>query len=113
MTYRVSENSRRILAFNVARAEQSLRAAGAYEVVSLPLMSDFGWHLLGTARMGAKPESSVVDPWGRAHDVPNLYIVDGSTFVTGGSANPTSTISALALRATDHLIEERHRLRVA
>lgn len=113
VTYRVSENSRRILAFNVTHAEQSLRAAGAYEVVSLPLMSDFGWHLLGTARMGAKPGSSVVDPWGRANDVPNLYIVDGSTFVTGGSANPTSTISALALRATDHLIEERHRLRVA
>ncbi len=113
VTYRVSENSRRILAFNVSRAERSLRTAGAHEVVSVPLMPEFGWHLLGTARMGTDPASSVVNKWGQAHDVPNLYIVDGSTFVTGGSANPTSTICALALRSSEHLIEQRRNLRVA
>ncbi len=113
VTYRVSENSRRILEFNVAFAEQSLRTAGASEVVSQPLMPEFGWHLIGTARMGSDPETSVVDQWGQAHDVPNLYVVDGSTFVTGGSANPTSTICALALRAAEHLVEERHNVRAA
>ncbi len=41
-------------------------------------------HLLGTARMGSDPAASVVDPFGRAHDVPNLFIVDGSVMVTGG-----------------------------
>jgi choline dehydrogenase-like flavoprotein len=107
LMYRVSENARRILAFSAARAEESLSAAGAYETLSLPLMPDFGWHLLGTARMGTDPTASVVDPWGRTHDVPNLYVFDGSTFVTGGSVNPTSTICALALRATERLIEER------
>ncbi len=113
VTYRVSENSHRILAFNVSRAEESLRVAGAYDTVSLPLMQEFGWHLLGTARMGTDPATSVVDPWGRTHDVPNLYIFDGSTFVTGGSVNPTSTICALALRATEHLIGERRNMPVA
>jgi choline dehydrogenase-like flavoprotein len=112
VTYHVSENSRRILSFNAARAEESLRAAGAYDVVPLPLMSEFGWHLLGTARMGTDPASSVVDPWGQTHDVPNLWIVDGSTFVTGGGVNPTSTICALALRAAEHLINKRRELQI-
>ena len=58
---------------------------------------------MGTARMGTDPATSVVDPWGIAHDVANLGIVDGSVFVTAGAANPTSTICALALRAADHL----------
>ena len=48
--------------------------------------------------MGADPQRSVVDSLGRSHDVPNLYIADGSIFVTSGAANPTCTISALALR---------------
>ena len=48
--------------------------------------------------MGADPATSVVDSFGRAHDVPNLFVADGSLMVTGGSANPTCTITALALR---------------
>jgi hypothetical protein len=48
-----------------------------------------------------------VDGWGVAHDVPNLVVVDGSVFVTAGAANPTSTITALALRAAEHLVEHR------
>jgi choline dehydrogenase-like flavoprotein len=55
--------------------------------------------------MGEDPDTSVVDPFGRAHDVPNLFIVDGSVFVTAGAANPTSTIAALALRAAEHMLE--------
>ena len=48
------------------------------------------------------------DPWGRTHDVPNLFVVDGSLFVTAGGVNPTSTICALALRTAEHIA--RHRL---
>ena len=66
-----------------------------------------GWHLLGTARMGDDPEASVLDRWNRAHDVPNLYVVDGSCFVTSSGVNPTSTIVALALRAADHMVATR------
>ena len=61
------------------------------------------WHLLGTARMGDDPAGSVVDRWHRAWEVPNLYICDGSSLPTGGVVNPTPTISALALRAAEHI----------
>ena len=63
--------------------------------------------MLGTTRMGDDPERSVVDRWCRSHDVANLYVIDGGVFVTGGSANPTATIMANALRVTDHMIETR------
>lgn len=105
--YRVSENSRRLLDFHIARAEESLLAAGAYRTESESLMRYSGWHLLGTTRMGNDPESSVVDPFGRAHDVRNLFIVDGGTFVTSGGVNPTSTIVALALRTADYIVDHR------
>src|SRR5438874_690091 len=73
LIYRMSENSRRLLQFHLARAKESLEAAGAYEVVVAPLIRETGWHLLGTAKMGVDPANSVVDAWGRAHDCPNLY----------------------------------------
>jgi choline dehydrogenase-like flavoprotein len=52
--------------------------------------------------MGNDPNTSVVDRHHRAHDVPNLIIVDGSSFVTSGRGQPTMTIQALAFRAADH-----------
>ena len=66
-------------------------------------MLNAGWHLLGTARMGTDPERSVVNEWGRSHDVKNLFIVDGSIWVTSGGVNPTSTIQALALYIADSI----------
>ncbi len=48
-----------------------------------------------------------MDRWNRTHDVPNLYVADGSSFVTSGGVNPTSSICALALRAADHMVETR------
>jgi choline dehydrogenase-like flavoprotein len=53
--------------------------------------------------MGHDPKTSIVDQWGRAHDVPNLFIVDGSVFPTSGAMNPTATISAIALRSAEHI----------
>ena len=58
---------------------------------------------MGTARMGTDPARSVVNGWGRSHDVKNLFIVDGSIFVTSGGVNPTSTIQALALYIADQM----------
>lgn len=63
-------------------------------------------HNLGTARMSDRPEDGVVDRWGRAHDVPNLYVSDGSVFTTGAAENPTLTIVALAMRQADHIARE-------
>ena len=58
---------------------------------------------MGTARMGTDPARSVVNEWGRSHDVKNLFIVDGSIFVTSAGVNPTRTIQALALYVADSI----------
>jgi choline dehydrogenase-like flavoprotein len=59
--------------------------------------------------MGDDPKSSVVDGWNRSHDVPNLFIVDGSSLVTSGRQQPTATIQALAYRAAEHMSEAARR----
>jgi hypothetical protein len=58
---------------------------------------------MGTARMGTDPARSVVNEWGRSHDVKNLFIVDGSIFVTAAGVNLTRTIQALALYVADSI----------
>ena len=60
-------------------------------------------HNLGTNRMSAKPRDGVVDKCGKAHDMPNLFISDGSQFTTGAACNPTLTIVALAIRQAEHM----------
>jgi choline dehydrogenase-like flavoprotein len=107
LIYRMSENSKRLLQFHLSRAKESLEAAGASEVVIAPLIRETGWHILGTCKMGTDPATSVVDAWGRCHDVPNLLIYDGSIWPTSSGMNPTATIAALALRCADHLVRER------
>lgn len=62
-------------------------------------------HNLGTCRMSADPQRGVVDRWGRAHDVPNLFISDGSVFTTSAAANPTLTIVALAMRQAEYITD--------
>ncbi len=101
--YRLSENSERMLAHAVERGKEALSAAGAVETDALAPLAPAGWHLMGTARMGTDPERSVVDAHGRSHDVKNLFIIDGSVFVTSGGVNPTNTIQALALYVAEHI----------
>ena len=113
IVYRNSENTRRLLDFHVARAREAMQASGASQISSTSLMRDCGWHLMGTARMGNNPERSVVDQWGRSHDVPNLYVMDGSVFVTSSASNPTATITAVALRAVKHMIANRRDQEIA
>ena len=84
----MSDNSRRMLDFHIERAKESMDAAGAYKIEVDRLMRYSGWHLLGTARMGDDPKTSVLDRWNRTHDVPNLYVVDGSCFVTSSRRQP-------------------------
>ena len=101
--YRLSENSRKMIDFAVARSKEVLEAAGARQTFVPNTLPMAGFHLMGTCRMGDHPYGSVVDRWGRSHDVPNLYIVDGSLFVTSGGVNPTPTLQALALRTAAHI----------
>jgi choline dehydrogenase-like flavoprotein len=112
VVYKISENSRKLLDFHIEKASESMIEAGAHKVETDSLMRYSGWHLLGTARMGDDPGSSVVDRWGRSHDIPNLYVVDGSVFVTSSGTNPTSTIAALAMRTAEHMVEDRYNQKV-
>lgn len=63
-------------------------------------------HELGTCRMGSDPKKSVLNRWNQSHDIKNLFVVDGSSFVTGGSQNPTMTILALSMRASEYLADQ-------
>jgi choline dehydrogenase-like flavoprotein len=105
--YRMSDNSHRLLSFHLAKAQESLEAAGAYETVVAPLIRETGWHLLGTAKMGDDPETSVVDRFGRAHDCPNLFLFDGSIWPTSSGMNPTATIAAMSLWCSEQLVRQR------
>jgi choline dehydrogenase-like flavoprotein len=84
------------------KAKEIFEAAGAEEILEVPPFPDT--HLLGTCRMGDDPATSVVDRYGRAHDVDNLFIADGSVFPTSTAENPSLTISALAIRQAHHMM---------
>ena len=101
-----AENTRKMLAHGAAAARQVLEAAGAIEVRDTRTRRQLR-ALMGTARMGSDPTTSVVNAWNQAHEVPNLFVVDGSSFTTSAAVNPTSTIGALALRAADGIWERR------
>ena len=106
ITYRLGDNSRKMLKHGEERAKEVLMAAGAKKVLTKgddDVWWRAGWHQMGTCRMGNDPKKSIVNSWGRSHDVKNLFIVDGSIFVTAGAVNPTSTIQALSLYIGDSI----------
>jgi choline dehydrogenase-like flavoprotein len=106
VSYTLGDNTRAMLAHGTARATELLLAAGARTILNKggpEVWRRAGWHQMGTCRMGENPDTSVVNEWGRCHDVKNLFIVDGSIFVTAGAVNPTSTIQALALYIGDRI----------
>ena len=94
VTFSFGENDRAIAAAGTELATQALEAAGATRI----LASEGTPHLLGSCRMGDDPATSVVRPDCRSHDVPNLWICDGSVLPTGGAVSPSLTIEALATR---------------
>ncbi len=96
----------------MARQIEILEAAGALKTWSQPydVASNMpSRHLMGTCRMGNDPGTSVVDAYSRTHDVPNLFLVDGSNFVTSARQQPTATIQALAYRAAEYAIRAAKR----
>ncbi|MDR7543854.1 MAG: GMC family oxidoreductase [Armatimonadota bacterium] len=99
------ENDRAMLAAMSRVLEEILRATGATEIWDAEYTPGGSTHYLGTCRMGVDARTSVVDPWCRTHDVPNLFIADGSVFVTGGGVNPALTIMALAMRTAAGIVE--------
>ena len=102
--YRMGSNTEKILQYGMNRCRDVMDAAGVTRIASAGHVAPAPGHYLGTARMGADPGRSVVDKWCRAHDVRNLFIIDGSVFTTScGGLVPTSTIQALALRTADYV----------
>jgi choline dehydrogenase-like flavoprotein len=105
LTYEDHPDDRKAQRWFQERTRELMEAAGASRIWDQPIApSDGSVHLLGTARMGNDPRESVVDRHHRAHDVPNLFICDGSSFVTSGRGQPTMTIQALAFRAAEHIV---------
>ena len=100
VTFSMKENDKKIAKAGVAKTTEIMFAAGAEEVVQEARYA----HLVGGARMGMDPTTSVTDSFGRTHDIPNLFICDGSILPTQGSANPGLTIQSLAARTADFLI---------
>ncbi|HKK46831.1 MAG TPA: GMC family oxidoreductase [Balneolaceae bacterium] len=104
VTYDFHPDDIKTMKFFANRSLELLDAAGAVEKY---VLSDSGYngsvHLQGTCRMGDDPSSSVVDRYHRTHDVRNLFLVDGSSFVSTGRGQPTLTIQALAFRAGEYL----------
>ena len=83
------------------RGSAVYEAAGAKEIYRTPPYPST--HNLGTCRMSEKPGDGVCNGFGRSHDVPNLFISDGSQFTTGAAENPTLTIVSLAIRQAEHI----------
>jgi choline dehydrogenase-like flavoprotein len=106
VTFNLHDNDKKLIEAGKQKTMEVMCAAGATEVVSEARYA----HLVGGCRMGANPETSVVDKFGRTHDIPNLFVCDGSIFPTQGSANPGLTVQALAARTADYLITQGDRI---
>jgi len=85
-------------------AEALYESVGAVRTIRTPPYP--ATHNLGTARMSERPEDGVVNAFGQAHAVPNLFVSDASQFTTGAAANPTLTIVALAIRQAEYIAEQ-------
>jgi len=94
--------------FYIPIMKKMLTAAGAAVSLAVPATTDSGglptgFHIMGGMMMGADPATSVTDSYGRVHGLDNVYVADGSVFVSSGAQNPSNTIMAVALRNMRHL----------
>lgn len=118
VAYKLDPNDRRQIEYGIDRVRELAGALDAFDFRANRFLDDAGeysppaWHLLGTCRLGADPETSVVNQWQQSWEVPNLYLMDGSVLPTGGAVNPTSTIGALAMRASANLRDNFGQARV-
>jgi choline dehydrogenase-like flavoprotein len=103
------ENERKLIPAMADTAAQMMEAAGAKNIYPFKVenrIPGFGIHEMGTARMGNDPKTSYLNQYTQSHDISNLFVMDASSFVSGGCQNPTLTIMAIAVRSCDYLMEE-------
>ena len=107
----LGDNEVRMREGMVADAAEMLEAAGAKDINAYDGKYHFGEgiHEMGTARMSATPETGCVDEWNRVHEIPNLYVTDGSFMTSAGCQNPSLTYMAFTARAVDHAVEAVNR----
>jgi choline dehydrogenase-like flavoprotein len=105
------DNERAMARDMVEQAVAMLEAAGAEEITTRTELPPPGFaiHEVGTARMGLDPKVSVLNPFLQTHDVKNLFVMDGSCYLSIGCVNPTLTMMSLTVRACEHLIGEAKR----
>ena len=105
------ENEKKMGPHIAADAAEMLEAAGAVDVHTDASMDPFGHaiHEVGVARMGSDPKKSVLNKYCQAHDVKNLFVMDGSSFVSSGCQNPTLTMMAIVCHSCDYLVRSLNR----
>ena len=103
INYSLSNNTKNMMKHGLNNAKKILINAGAKISFGYGPVRNTGWHIMGTAKMGNKPNKSVVNKFGQCHDINNVFIVDSSIFVTSGGVNCMSTIQALSLYITNNL----------
>jgi len=97
------------MAKDAANTQEELYKAAGFEILAKSdkiYAPGYSIHELGTCRMGDDPKKSVLNKYSQSHDIKNLFVVDGSAFVTGGWQNPTMTILSLSMRASEYLAEQ-------
>lgn len=106
---RYTDNEFNMAKDSIAVLEELAKESGLEVLARRPEMYPPGYsiHELGTCRMGDDPKTSVLNKWNQSHDVKNLFVVDGSAFTTAGYQNPTLTILAMSMRASEHIAEQR------
>jgi len=103
-----SDNELKLFEDGRQQAAEMLEAAGARNVqlTGAPSTPGFCIHEVGTARLGADPKSSVLNPFNQAHEVKNLFVTDGACWVSIACQNPTLTMMAITARACDYIVEQ-------
>ncbi len=116
LTYQRHPHDQAVIDRYSPKLRRIAEAAGASSVMDVDMARQFGVpetkHLMGTARMGADPSSSITDPWCRLHALENVWIADGSVFPTSTAFNPTLTQQALAARTAAYIADPANPLSV-
>jgi choline dehydrogenase-like flavoprotein len=110
ITLEFSENDKMMQGAMERNLRDIYAAAGASKIMNIGILHGSSPHNLGTCRMGDDPTTSVLNSFCQSHDVPNLFVVDGSCFVTGGTANPSLTIHAIAMRAAEFIVDQGNKM---
>ncbi|MGI9530311.1 GMC oxidoreductase [Lutimonas sp.] len=105
----LKENEHKIMKTMVKHGKEMLEQAGYKDVNNEPTdtyVFGEGIHEMGTARMGKDPKTSVLNEWNACHDVPNLFVTDGSFMTSAGCQNPSLTYMAFTARAANYAVEQ-------